>query len=288
MAELVRHRAAHGWPADGCCANCGTPLAGHWCYACGQAAHDHHRSLRHLLMEMVESLTHADGRLWHTLFLLALRPGQLTRDYLRGRRASEIPPLRLFFVALLLVFATSSLVVSHRTHTVMSASDRAETHDALAKMEADHKSKITPWIAVHVRRAVDDPSALIDHMREWGERFAFLLLPLSAIALRMLFPFRRDVGLYDHLIFTMHSLAFVGLVWVAYVVLHELLHIPSIITFWLLLTPIVHLFVHMRGTYATGVFGTLLRMALLGTFTSFVFLFLLTGLVLVSLGTLEG
>lgn len=84
------------------CANCGTELMGVYCYTCGQTADDHHRSFFHLVWEAIEGLFHLDGRLWRTLPPLLFRPGLLNRDLLERRIQRHVPPLRLFFVALLL------------------------------------------------------------------------------------------------------------------------------------------------------------------------------------------
>jgi hypothetical protein len=279
----------HAWPADGCCANCGTQLAGHWCHACGQRAADHHRSLRHLAFETIEGLTHADGRLWRTLRLLALCPARLTRDYLMGRRASEIPPLRLFFVTLLLVFASGSLFGGlHVNLHPSSPGDLADAHKAIGKISIDGLPGFSAWLQTHLFRAVSDPEAVVHNMSEWGERFAVLLLPLSALGLRLLFPLRWDVKLYDHMIFTMHSLSFAGFAWIGFVVARKLLHLPGPLPALFLLAMPVHLFVHMRGFYRTGLVSTLFRMVLLALFTMGIFAVLLAGLAAFSMGTLEG
>ena len=104
-----RRRVAHDLPVGAPCANCGTPLMGPWCHACGQLGEDFHRSSWKLLMETIEGLFHFDGRLWRTLPGLAINPARLTNSYLEGHRAPQIPPLRLFLVVLLLVFLTGSL-----------------------------------------------------------------------------------------------------------------------------------------------------------------------------------
>jgi hypothetical protein len=57
-----------------------------------------------LLKEVSEVLTTLDSRLWRTLEFLLLRPGRLTADYLKGRRARYAPPLRLFLGASLIFF----------------------------------------------------------------------------------------------------------------------------------------------------------------------------------------
>ena len=86
------------------CTNCDTLLRGQYCAQCGQRSGTRMISLWELIREASEFLTTFDSRLWRTLGLLMFRPGWLTRDYLRGRRARYIPPLRLFIAFSLLFF----------------------------------------------------------------------------------------------------------------------------------------------------------------------------------------
>lgn len=80
------------------CLNCGAKLLGLHCSLCGQKHEPHPPTVGHLLGETFESLTHADSRLWRTLGTLLARPGELTREWFAGRRASYMPPIRLYLV----------------------------------------------------------------------------------------------------------------------------------------------------------------------------------------------
>lgn len=86
------------------CTNCDTLLRGQYCAECGQRSGTRMISLWELIRDASEFLTTLDSRLWRTLGLLMFRPGWLTRDYLRGRRARYIQPLRLFIAFSLLFF----------------------------------------------------------------------------------------------------------------------------------------------------------------------------------------
>ena len=89
---------------DGGCANCEAPLAGQYCAVCGQRSRTRMITLWQLLREVSEVLTTLDSRLWRTLITLLFRPGRLTADYLKGRRARYAPPLRLFLGASIVFF----------------------------------------------------------------------------------------------------------------------------------------------------------------------------------------
>jgi len=80
------------------CLNCGAKLLGPHCSLCGQKHEPQPPTVGHLLGETFESITHADSRLWRTLGTLLARPGELTRQWFAGHRASYLPPIRLYLV----------------------------------------------------------------------------------------------------------------------------------------------------------------------------------------------
>ncbi|MEP6784741.1 MAG: DUF3667 domain-containing protein [Sphingomonadales bacterium] len=91
------------------CLNCGTPLEGPFCTACGQASHLH-RSLMALWHDIAHGVFHFEGKVWHTLPMLAWRPGDLTRRYIHGERVKFVSPLALFLFSVFLLFAVFSTV----------------------------------------------------------------------------------------------------------------------------------------------------------------------------------
>jgi len=93
------------------CFNCGTSLVGAHCHRCGQKA-DIHRSFGAIGHDLVHAIFHFEGKLWNTLPLLVWRPGDLTRRYIHGERASFISPLALFLFAVFLTYAVLAMVGS--------------------------------------------------------------------------------------------------------------------------------------------------------------------------------
>jgi hypothetical protein len=87
------------------CLNCATSLVGSYCHACGQHAHIH-RTLFAIFHDILHGVFHFEGKVWHTLPLLAWRPGDLTRRYIHGERARFVSPLALFLFCVFLMFAT--------------------------------------------------------------------------------------------------------------------------------------------------------------------------------------
>lgn len=91
------------------CANCGAPVSGNYCSHCGQRLEHQVHSLSEFLGEAAEVITHADSRVWRTFVPLLFRPGFLTQQYLAGRRASYLPPFRLYIVLSVIFFLMVSL-----------------------------------------------------------------------------------------------------------------------------------------------------------------------------------
>lgn len=86
------------------CLNCRSPLLGDYCHACGQKGHVH-RSLGAFAHDLLHGVLHFEGKIWRTLPLLVWRPGELTRRYVDGQRASFVGPLPLFLFGVFLMFA---------------------------------------------------------------------------------------------------------------------------------------------------------------------------------------
>jgi hypothetical protein len=62
----------------------------------------------HVAHEAVHEFLHLDGKIFQTLRLLVLKPGLLTVEFLRGRRARYVGPLRLYLTCSLLFFLLAS------------------------------------------------------------------------------------------------------------------------------------------------------------------------------------
>jgi hypothetical protein len=113
------------------CANCGAELDGEYCAGCGQRHEPHIHTVAHFAGEALESISHADSRLWQTLWLLFARPGFLTREFFAGRRARYLPPFRLYLVLSVIFFVITTLPDSSPTEAAATwgkaTSDRKQT-----------------------------------------------------------------------------------------------------------------------------------------------------------------
>lgn len=96
------------------CANCGATLTGAYCQNCGQSAHIH-RSLLHMIEEVLHGILHFDTKSWRTIPALFYKPGQLTKQYIDGKRTSFVSPLALFLFLIFLMFFIFSLTMNAPT-----------------------------------------------------------------------------------------------------------------------------------------------------------------------------
>jgi hypothetical protein len=89
-------------PADRC-ANCEATLTGPYCHECGQRAAPLLGPFREVAGPLVRDMADVDSRVVRTLRALAI-PGRLTQEYVAGRGAAYLPPLRLYLIASFVYF----------------------------------------------------------------------------------------------------------------------------------------------------------------------------------------
>jgi hypothetical protein len=185
--------------------------------------------------EALEGVTHADSRLWHTLWLLVAKPGFLTVEFLEGRRARYLPPFRLYLVLSVVLFLVVASL-SHRTEVVGVSVPQAgmtslkdiqidrpkadETPERRAQRicEGSHfgigpKSWEPRFRAACYKVVLDDGQELLQNFLHNVPRALFFLLPLLALVMRLMYWRRYYV---EHLLFFIHNHAFTFLVFTVF------------------------------------------------------------------------
>ena len=119
------------------CLNCGTALVGSHCHACGQRG-EVHRTLRQFGHDLLHGVLHFEGKLWRTVPALVWRPGQLTREYIDGKRARYISPIAFFlFVVLVTYVGFSALAPELPEDFAAPPGTIAEVREQQATLQAD-------------------------------------------------------------------------------------------------------------------------------------------------------
>jgi hypothetical protein len=220
------------------CDNCGAAVTDRYCAACGQRLEPPLHSLWHFAQAATEDLTHADSRLWRTLGALLFRPGYLTREFLAGRRARYLPPVRLYLVISVVFFLWAStthevrvLQISEPDHgptkTVLTPLDEDTFGKALPGESAEqHAERVCssgvnydgPWRervqpAAHracVRLVLDKGRSLPEAFMHNVPRALFIFLPLLAGVMTLMY-WRPRHYYVEHLLLFVHNHAFVFL-----------------------------------------------------------------------------
>ncbi|MCJ7555966.1 MAG: DUF4286 family protein [Gammaproteobacteria bacterium] len=138
---LTESEAADGLAASMYCRNCAAPIRGQYCAGCGQRSQVRVITLWELTRDMVGDIADLDSRIWRSLIPLLFRPGQLTVDYLRGRRARYMPPFRMYLVLSILFFLLVSVFNdSDNLFEINSSTDDSEAQLEIAR---DRLSELT-------------------------------------------------------------------------------------------------------------------------------------------------
>jgi hypothetical protein len=136
------------------CLNCGTRLRGQYCTICGQRSRSRLISLWELISDAFGDLFEIDSRLWKTLVPLLRRPGQLTADYLAGRRARFMPPFRSYLVLSLLFFLVA-FFNPRESLSFLFEPEPEPTVEEQAEIE-QHEQEILEKISDHAGLADED------------------------------------------------------------------------------------------------------------------------------------
>lgn len=104
------------------CLNCGQEVAGRYCGVCGQENIEPRETFWQLLVHFFNDFTHFDGKFFSTILVLLLKPGKLTQEYIAGKRASYLHPIRMYLFISLMFFIVQYLVPTGEQN--MNDSDR--------------------------------------------------------------------------------------------------------------------------------------------------------------------
>ena len=275
------------------CDNCGAEITGKYCARCGQHYEPHIHSLGHFLTEAAENITHADSRVWLTLWPLLAKPGFLTKEFFQGRRARYLPPFRLYLVISAIFFLLLATLPSLEEITgldpvtrvvvplgkeidksIDAPEDRTETPEQRASRICDGahysgpgESVINPRVAVTCHKVVLDNGRNFLHSYLANiPRSLFILLPALALLMKLMYWWPRRYYV-EHLLFFIHNHAFVFLLMSLYLVASRVMAPfmptwPLTTTVWLYV--MYYSYKSMRRFYGQGKWLTRTKFIVLG------------------------
>ena len=194
------------------CLNCGEPLAvprPRFCPVCGQETNLRPPRLGEFLQQFGGAYFATEGALWRTLKLLLFKPGELTRQYLGGRRKHYVLPLRLYLTislaVLLLLRVVAAVTIEAPGAIELQGAEPASLQLDLGVGRAGLQdgvffcTDLPGWLCRRIQRRIDvEPKLFAREVEQFGLRFVahlggamFLLLPAFALGLQLVYRNRR-------------------------------------------------------------------------------------------------
>jgi hypothetical protein len=260
------------------CSNCGTNIQLEYCPECGQRAIDPDPTVRELLHEVAEELLGWDGKLVRTFRLLIEKPGALTREYLAGRRARYISPLRVYLACSVFAFFVSAMTPDPPSRTHNGKVEQVGQGQLVADKTlgvklgppktstASDPHTMDVAIRKSFARAQADPAGFRAKVADAVPKLLFVLVPLLAVLVAV--GFRSRTSNYpQHLAFTLHVHAFAFLT----LAVAMLVTLAKSYTAFVwgrdaaLLIIFVYAVLAARRVYGRGLFSTSARMLVIGT-----------------------
>ena len=193
------------------CLNCGTNVQLDYCPECGQHQIDPDPTLDEFAHEIAEEFLHWDGKLALTYRTLIAKPGELTNEFLAGRRVRYISPLRVYLACSVLFFFLNALLPAHTVidrngHRVaagpiqVGTSTPQELH--ALDVEAAQPGLKGFWLR-HMARAMRQPERLQAASTSGIPKAMFILVPAFAALIRLVYRDRRR-RYPQHLAYALH------------------------------------------------------------------------------------
>ncbi len=297
-------------PSPDICPNCGSRFAEprpKYCGDCGQESNLRAPSLLEFIQQLGGAYISTEGALWRTLWRLLLLPGQLTLEYLAGRRRRYVLPLRLYLTISVLALLSLRMVTSQKIEAEAPVIDKTSSSRAIDLKNGDTKNiqilgiagvragmkdgvffceKLPESMCKRLeRRLTLDSASLVKEMLQLTERALnnlgatmFVLLPCFAVWLKLLF---WDKGLHytEHMIFALHLHAF----WFAMMLLLLINWTP--LTLLGVVAAVVYPLIALQRVYRTRWWSTLPRAFVLAVLNISSIAFVLASFALLTLMT---
>lgn len=113
------------------CLNCGTTVLGRYCHVCGQENVETKESFFSLLKHFVYDILHFDNKFFETLKYVLFRPGFISKQYVEGKRARFLHPIRMYLFTSALFF----LVLFSLQDPQSGFSNMAASSDTLSRKD---------------------------------------------------------------------------------------------------------------------------------------------------------
>lgn len=234
----------HKLREDKTCLNCENEVQGRFCSNCGQENVESRHSFHYLFTHFLEDLLHYDGSFWKTIKTLLFKPGKLTIEYLKGKRASYVAPVKLYIFVAFVAFFVPAAVSFFENEPKNEIIETSDNESELAKeiknsgvtyglkegyknvksvAQLDSLQSVKPkgkklnWVEYKIMKKnielikqgaeKEFQEKFVEMLSKNFSKVLFVYMPIFAFLL-WLFHGKKRWYYFDHGIFTLHYFAF--------------------------------------------------------------------------------
>jgi len=232
------------------CKNCEAELQGEYCHRCGQQNKQYMRSVFAVVGDLFGEIGHWDSRFYRTLRGLFLNPGFLSLEFVNGRHASYVPPLRLYFFISLISFMIFTSLINFEIKPPTQA-ELEEAQQAQQQIQESLPNEMTPFVndkgsmaeppdvslegtdipfmtaeeelrlEKKLKYLIQNPAQFSQKLVAMTPQMMLLMLPFWALSLKLIYLFGHRYYL-EHLTVALHTHAFMLLTLMIIIVITEL------------------------------------------------------------------
>jgi hypothetical protein len=265
------------------CLNCGHVFAGAYCPACGQKHGAAMPTTKEIVGDLMRSAMSPGGKLFESLRVLLLKPGELTRVYIAGQRLRFVHPVRLYLLGIFVFAAAVNLnskwrewnqeppyemavaaVFESKSAPRDAASPKAQiAGEAVGRSMKDSlPAWMNDWIKKRAASVGNESPEKVraKAMRAMSANYSLLfalMIPFTSLVNWLLY-WRRSYSYAAHFVYMLHSTAASSLILVvAYAANSPILYYPAMLvsTAWFVLAA--------RRAFAVSLWGALWRYILM-------------------------
>lgn len=127
------------------CLNCGTIVQGKYCQNCGQENVVPHETFWHMVKHFLYDITHFDSKFFDSMKFLLLKPGFLPGEYIKGKRASYLNPVKKYVFTSAVFFIVFFSLLNTDESIKMNLDEKLTAKDRKEYIEkAQDKLRVDP------------------------------------------------------------------------------------------------------------------------------------------------
>lgn len=124
------------------CLNCGAEVQGRFCHVCGQENAEPKQTTWALITHFFYDITHFDGKFFSTVKYLVRKPGFLPKEYIKGRRAFYLHPIRMYVFSSALFFAIFFSLFNVKSLGIGKEEDNAGEKDKVSSQTSNKQKAL--------------------------------------------------------------------------------------------------------------------------------------------------